>query len=154
DKRVSRSHEGANRRGGCVENADFMLLDHLPKTTEIGLIGGSLVHENRRCILKGPVDHVAMACHPSDVGGGPVNIVFLQIEDPFRRESCAKHVAGCCVNNPFWLPRGAAGVEDVEEILAFHRFRSTFRLLLGNDFMPPNITAVFHWNGILCSLKD
>ena len=68
-----------------------------------------------------PVDDVAVADHPADVGAAPPHLAGLdavEIEHrPFQRDQMAAIVA----HHAFRFARGARGVEDVERIGREHR---------------------------------
>ena len=75
-------HERADggRRG--VEDRDLVLLDDLPEAVLLRPVGRALVDHHRRARGERTVDDVRVAGDPADVGGAPVDVFFLQIEDP------------------------------------------------------------------------
>src|SRR5690606_16939988 len=60
--------EGADGRGGRVEDGDVVAGDHLPQPVRAGVDGVALVHHLRGAQGHGAVDDVAVAGHPADVG--------------------------------------------------------------------------------------
>ena len=65
-----------------------MLLDDPPEAVRLGLVRRAFVHEDRRAVRERAVDDVAVAGDPADVGGAPVDVVLLEIEDVLATSAC------------------------------------------------------------------
>ena len=113
--------ESANRRGRGVEDGDLVAFDDLPEAIGLGKVRRAFVHQRRRAVLQRPVNDVAVARDPSDVGSAPVHIVFLQIEDPFRGDVGSDRIAAGRVHNALRLAGRAGGVKDVERMFGIER---------------------------------
>ena len=82
---IALANQGADRGGRGVDDIDAVLFDHAPPAAEIGIVRRALVHHGGRAGRKRPVDDVAVAGDPADVGGTPVGIFLVEVEDPFHR---------------------------------------------------------------------
>ena len=104
--------EGADggRRG--VEDVDPVLLDDLPEAVLRRASSGAPSYITRgRAVGERAVDDVAVAGHPADVGGAPVGVVFLQVEDPLRASAYVpQQVAAGGVQRRPWVCRSSREV--------------------------------------------
>src|SRR5215467_6548460 len=75
-------HEGSDGSGRRVADRDAVLLDDAPESVLVRVVGRALVHDGRRAVRQGPVHDVGVAGNPADVGGAPVDVAVVQIEDP------------------------------------------------------------------------
>ena len=94
------AHEGADggRRG--VEDRDAVALDDLPEAILLRPVGRAFVHHDGRAVGERAVDDVAVAGDPADVGGAPVDVLVLEVEDPLaswrrRRPGSRRWCARC-----------------------------------------------------------
>src|SRR5690606_11614651 len=111
-------HEGADRRGGRVEDGDLVLLDDLPPASVVRGVGGALVHHLGGAVHQRAVGHVGVAGDPADVGGAPVDVgLGLEVEDVPVGVGALDEVAAGGVVDPLRLPGGARGVEDEQRVL-------------------------------------
>ena len=140
-------HERANGRGGGVEHARLMPLDHCPKPGEIREVGRAFVHERRGAVEQGTVDDIAVARDPADIGGAPVDVGVLKIKDVSRREIRTDHVSAGGVDDALGLTGRAAGVEDEEKVFRIHLLGGTVGGLVLDHIVPPHIAAGFHFHG-------
>src|SRR4030042_471444 len=85
-----------------------------------------------------------MPGYPPYVSGAPEHIFVLYVEDIFHSQGRVEKITGSGVQNPLWLARAAAGVEDEQGILRVHHLRLAEGRGLCHKFMPPVITALFH----------
>src|SRR4051812_35459968 len=129
--------EGADGRWRGVEDADAILFDEVPETVLTWMIGRSLVHHRRRAVGERAIDDVAVPRHPADVGGAPVGILLLQIENVTMRECRPQEIAGRRVQDAFWLSRRSAGVKNEKRVLAVELLSGTIGGRLGHQLMPP-----------------
>src|SRR5262245_24307650 len=91
--------ESANGSGGRVEDVDAILLDDLPEAILTRMVGRALVHQRGGAVAERAVDDVAVPRDPANVGGAPVGVLLLDVEDPFVRQRHAEEVAGGRVQN-------------------------------------------------------
>ena len=115
---VAPFHEGADGCRGGVEDGDTIVGNELPETVGLGPVWRPLVHEAGRPVGERAVDEVAVTCDPADVGGAPVDILFLEIEDILSSGVGADQVTAGGVEDSLGLPGRAAGVENEERMLA------------------------------------
>ena len=144
---IALTHEGANRRWCTVEDRDLQLFNDRPPAIPCGRIGRTFVHHLRCTVAERAVDDVAVSGHPTNVGGAPVDVVGLDVEDGAMREGGAEQVASAGVHDPLWLRRGAARVEQVEQLFGGHRIGWALRGLAWNELVPPVVAAGLHRRG-------
>ena len=113
-------HEGADGRGGGVEDGHAPFLDDAPEAVWFGPIGGPFIHQACGAIGQGAVHDVAMAGHPPDVGRAPEDVFVADVEDVFVRELGLEQIAGRRVKNALGLSGGAAGVENEQRRFTVH----------------------------------
>ena len=94
-----------------------------------GKFGRTFVHQRRRAVGQRAVDDVAVARDPADVGGAPVDILIVQIEDVFGGDIRPDHVAAGGVDDSLGLAGRSAGVEDEKRVLGVHRLGGALRRL-------------------------
>ena len=138
-------HEGADGGRRRVEDRDLVALDDRPPTVPVGVVGRSLVHHARGPVGQRPVDDVAVAGDPPDVGGAPVDVgLGLEVEDRPVREGDLGQVTAGGVHDPLRAGRRAGGVEDEEQVLGIHRLGGAVRALAGHQLVPPVVPPVSH----------
>ena len=137
-------HEGADGRGGGVEDGDLVAGHDVPEAAVVGEVGGTLVHERGGPVAQRAVDDVAVAGDPADVGGAPVDVVVLDVEDAAGGEVDAGQVAGGGVDDALGLAGGAAGVEDEEQVFGVGRLGPAGVRLAGDGVVPPHVAALDH----------
>ena len=102
---ISRFDKGANRRWRGIENRHSVFFDDLPESPEIWLIRRALVHYLRGSIGERAVNDVRMPGDPPDISGAPVNILFADVEDVFKRGVGACQVTAAGVENALGFSR-------------------------------------------------
>ncbi len=135
-------HEGAHGRGGAIENRDLVALDDFPEAVAARLIGRAFVHHDARAVRERPVDDVAVAGDPADVGGAPVDVVVAEIEDELRGPHALQEIAGGSVQHAFGFAGGAAGVEDVERMLGIEGKRGAILRGAFFEIVPPVVASL------------
>ncbi len=98
---------GADGRGGGVEDVDLVFFHDLPEAADVWVVGHALEHDRRSAVAKGAVDDVGVACDPADVGGAPEDVVFFVIKDHFVGISDEHEVTARGVHDSLGFPRGA-----------------------------------------------
>ena len=140
--------EGADRRRRGVEDGDAEVVDDLPEAIGLRVVRRALVHDGGRAVRERAVDDVAVARDPADVGGAPVDVVVLQVEDAPRRERRVQEVAAGRVEDALRLPGRAARVEDEERMLAVERVRRADRRRAVHQLVPPEVASGLHRHGV------
>ena len=87
------AHERADRGRRGVEDRHAVALDDLPEASLVRPVGRALVHHDGRAVGERTVDDVAVPGHPADVGGAPVDVFVLHVEDPLGGGVAADQVA-------------------------------------------------------------
>ena len=88
-----------------------------------------------------PVDHVAVAGDPADVGRAPVEVFVAEVEDPLGGLLHEEVVAGRGVLDALGLAGRAAGVEDEQRGFAIHGLGRAVGRGLVHQVVPPEIAA-------------
>ena len=141
---VALADQRADRGGRSVENADAILLDDAPPAVELRIIGSAFVHHAGRAGRERPVDDVAVAGDPADIGRAPVGVFFLEIEDPLHGRGDVREIAAGGVQNAFGLAGGARRIKHEQGMLAIERDGGTIFGGVFVELMPPEIAACFH----------
>src|SRR6185436_13955788 len=123
---------------------DTVALDDLPPSPRIGPVRRALVHNAGREIGQWPIDDVRVAGDPADVGGGPVDVLVLDVEDIAVRAGDAGQVAGRGVQDALGLGGGAGSVEEVEHVFALHPLRLAPIGLARHHVVPPEVAPLLH----------
>ena len=145
--------ERANRGRRRVEDADVILLDHLPEAIVLGEIRRAFVHHDRRARQQRSVHGVAMPGDPADIGGAPVDVFVLQVEHPPHRHQHVRQVPAGRVHDALGLAGGAAGVEREQRMLAVELRGLAFRALRGNQLVPPHVASLAHLDLVADALE-
>ena len=83
----------ADRRRRGVEDADLVVLDHLPEAACVGIGRHAFEDDLGAAQRQRAVGNVGVARHPADVGGTPEHVVGLQVEGPLGRQRRMQQVA-------------------------------------------------------------
>lgn len=78
---------------------------------------------------------------PTDVGGAPVDVLGLVIEDVFEGGGGVQEVAAGGVDHSFGFSGGSTGVEHEKRIFGLHPFGVARSGRLGDYVVPPNVSA-------------
>ena len=139
--------EGADRRRRGVEDVHLVALDDRPEAVGLGKVRRAFVHQARGAVLQRAVDDVAVPGNPADVSGTPVDVLFLQIENPFRRDVSPDGISASGVHDALRLAGRAGSVENVERMLGIERLGRTLIGRLRHQLVPPVIAARLHVDG-------
>ena len=121
----------------------------LPPAVLVREVGRPFVDHAGGAVAQRPEDDVAVSGHPADVGRAPVDRVGLDVEDVVVRGGHADEVAGGGVHDALRLGGGAAGVQQVEEILGVHLLRWTrrrFARRFAGGVVQPDVPIRLHRN--------
>ena len=138
------AHKGADGRGRGVKDGAAILGDDGPEPIPVGIIRRTLVHHRSGPVRQRPIDNVAVAGDPANIGGTPIDIRLFQVENPLGSGIDAGQIAAGGVDDALGLAGSAAGVEHIEHILAVHRLRSAGQRLAGHQVVPPHIPPGGH----------
>src|SRR5215469_14033486 len=123
---LTMTHQASDSRWRSVDNAHFEFLNNTPVAVGIG-IGGYAFEENAgNSIHEWTINNIAMSGNPADVGGAPVDIVLLDIENEFRCCINTDRIATLDVYHTFGLARAATCVKNVKQIFTIHRFTRNY----------------------------
>ncbi len=155
DVLVSPLHERPDRGGGGVEDGHPVVVDDLPETVEIGVVGGTLVDDRGGPVGQRPVDDVAVPGDPADVGGAPVHVaVGFEVEHQGVGGGDPGQVTGLGVDDPLRLPRGPRCVEDVEGVFGVEDLGLTVLRLTVDQVVPPDVTPLHHLHAVIGASHD
>ncbi len=117
---VAALHQRADggRRG--VEDVDLVLVAHFPEARGGRIVRHALEHQADGAVRERPVDDVAVAGDPADVGGAPVDVAVVIVEHVLVRDRGVDHVAAGGVQHALRLAGRAGRVEDEQRILRAH----------------------------------
>ena len=138
------AHEGADRCWCAVENVHLQLFNNLPPAIPCWRVWCPLVHHLRCAVRERTVDDVGVAGDPANIRCAPVDIVWLDVKDGAMCERCAEQIASTRVHDPLRLRRGAARVEQEEELFGGHRIGGAVGRLRRDEILPPVIAARLH----------
>src|ERR1043166_6686321 len=82
---------GRGRRG--IEDVDLVLVDDVPESGIVGIVGHALEHQRGRAVGERAVENVAVAGDPADVGGAPVDVAVVIVEDVLMRHGRIDEIA-------------------------------------------------------------
>ena len=149
-------HVRPDRRRRRVEDRDAVALDDLPPAVLVREVGRPLVEDRGGAVRQRPVDDVAVAGDPADVGRAPVDVLLrLQVEDQRVRRGDADEIAAGRVRDPLRL-RGRAGrVHEEEQVLGVHRLGRTGGGVVGDvEVVQPVVAALLHGDVVAGAADD
>src|SRR5207253_9408642 len=110
-------HVRADGGRSGVEDVGLVALDDLPPAVLVRKVGGAFVDDPGGAVGQRAEDDVAVSGDPADVGGAPVNRVGLDVEDVVVGGGDTDQITACRVDDALGLGRGAARVEQVQQVL-------------------------------------
>ena len=120
-----------------------MVLDDLPPAAALGAVGRAFVEHLGHAVGERPVDDVAVAGDPADVGGAPVDVgLGLEVEHRPMRVRRPGQVAAGRVQDPLRLAGGPGGVHDVERVLGVEELARVLRGRPADGVVPPDVDVV------------
>ena len=120
DKVVALAHQLANGRGRGVEDVDLVLVHDLPEPGRVRVGRHALEHQRGGAVGERSVDDVRMPGDPADVGGTPVDVAVVVVEDMLVGHGGVQQVAAGAVLHTLRFAGGTGGVEDEQRILGVH----------------------------------
>ena len=105
--RLALAHQRANRGRSGVELVDLVLVADIPEATGVGISRDTLEHDRGGPVAERAVDDVRVAGDPADVGGAPVDVAVVIIEDVLvRQRRCRPCSRRWCAARP-WACRSS-----------------------------------------------
>ena len=111
--------QGADDSRSGIELVDLMLFHDLPEASVMRMIGNAFEHHRCGTVEQRSVNNITMTGDPADIGGAPVDIIFVVLEYIFEGESGVDHITRIGVDHSLGHPGGSGGVEDEQRILCF-----------------------------------
>nr|GEZ45225.1 hypothetical protein [Tanacetum cinerariifolium] len=142
-----RGHERTDGRGRGVKNRDVVLVNDLPKAARRGVRGHALKQQRGAATQQRAVEQIRVPCDPANIGGAPVNVVFLNLKHVLERVLGPHHVAGLGVHHAFGLAGAAAGVEDKQRVLSRHFHGRAGFGHVPHFIVKPDVAVFFHLHG-------
>ena len=119
---VAKLHKASDCSGRGVEDGHAVFFNDLPEPIVAWMIRHAFEHHLRTAIAQRPVDNIAVARDPADIGGAPEDVGFgLEVEDVLVGVGDLSEIAAGGVHDALGLTRGPRGVEQEEQVLGFHR---------------------------------
>ena len=113
------------------------------KRSLAGIVGHALVHHDRRAVGQRPVDDVAVAGDPADVGGAPVDVgLGVEVEHVLVGERDLGEVAAGRVHDALGLAGRARRVEQEQQLLGVHRLGRAVGVGGRDQVVVPVVAAV------------
>src|SRR5690606_15851543 len=141
--------ERADRRGRRVGDRDVVAGPHHARAVGARVDRVALVHHLGGAQRHGAVDDVAVPGDPADVGGAPVDVVLLEVEDVLGGQRRVDLVTAGRVQHALRTAGRARGVEDVGRVLGVHGHGGAVRGRLAHQVVVPLVAAALHVHGVL-----
>ena len=142
DRVVAFAHERANRRRRRVADVDLVLVADFPEPRRRRIVGHAFEHDRDRAVGERPVDNVTVSRDPADVGGAPVDVARVIVEDVLVRQRGVHHVTACRMQHALRFTRRSRGVKDEQRVFGVHLLAGAIGIYPGLDFVQPLVTPV------------
>ncbi len=139
---VALGHQRPDGGRGGIQNTDLVLVHHLAHAVGGRVVGHPFEHDGGGAVGKRPVDQIGVAGDPAHVGGTPVDVLFVVVEDVLEGEGGIDQIAAGGVQHPLGFAGGAGGVEDEERIFGPHRLGRAVGADGGDGVVPPDVPVV------------
>ncbi|CEG10123.1 hypothetical protein BN961_03558 [Afipia felis] len=151
---VTGLHQRADRRRRGVEDVDLVLVDDVPEPRIVRIVRHAFEHHRGRAVGERPVQNVAVAGDPADVGGAPVDVAVVIIEDVLVRHRHEDQITGGGVQHAFRLSGRTRSVEDEQRIFRVHRLARAFAFDHGGGLVVPDVALRIHVDLAAGALDD
>ena len=149
---IAHLQKGPDRRRSRVKNIYAIFLHHVPETARVRRPRCPLIHDAGRPVRQRPVDNIAVPRNPAHIRRTPVDIRLLSVKGPLKGHVGVEVVAPGGMYHPLWFTRGAAGIENKQQVLTIHGFSGAVRRGGGLYLMPPHIAPLGPLHRLLCTL--
>ncbi|KAF5054275.1 hypothetical protein DSECCO2_389690 [anaerobic digester metagenome] len=116
-------HEHPDGGRGGVEDRHPQILDQPPVGAGVGVVRRPFGEDDGRADLERAVDDVTVAGDPAGVGGAPVDVVLLDVEDVAGGVVGSDRIPAAGVHDALRGAGRTARVEDEERVFRVHRLR-------------------------------
>lgn len=141
------AHQRADRRRGGVEDIDLVLVDHLPEPRDRRVGRDALEHQGGGAVRQRPVQDVGMPGDPADIGGAPVDVALVVVEDVLMRHRRVDEVAAGGVDDALRLAGRTRGVEQEQRVLGLDMGDRAFVGDLGGGCVVIDVADRVHLDG-------
>ncbi len=83
-----------------------------------------------------------MTGDPAHVGGAPVDVARMVVENVFKGRGRVNQIAAGGMEDAFWLAGGAGGIKDKQRIFRVHLFRLVLVAGVFNQVAPPQVAPL------------
>ena len=115
------------------------------KREAVGIVRHALEHQRGGAVGERAVEDVAVARHPADVGGAPVDVAVVIVEHVLVRHRGVDEIAAGGVQHALGLAGRAGGVEDEQRVLRAHLHRRAVGVDLDQLLVQPDVAAGRPW---------
>src|SRR5918994_1118368 len=116
DRLRSLLHERPDDGRRRVVDGNPVTLDHIPVPLRAWVARRALELDGGHPVAQGSVDEVGVPRNPAYVGLAPVDVVLVDVKNPFGRGLDLREVAARGVNDALGLAGRARGVKDIEDV--------------------------------------
>ncbi len=148
------AHEGSQCGGGGIKGGRADIVDDVPIPARVGVGRDRFEHDRGDPVRQRPIDDVAVARDPTDVGRAEVDIIRADVEHVLECGCGVGEVTRRRVNQALGLSGRARGVEDEQRVFGGHPLRGTSDPLLCHRFVQPQITTLLHLDLCLGAFDD
>ena len=125
---------------------DFIFFANFPETAGMRVSGNALEHEGSGPGQQGAVNDIGVASDPADIGGAPIDVTLLVLEDIEERKAGVNHISPTGVHHPFGFSGRTGSVKDEKHVFGIHRFSRALGGLGVNELMPPGVAPLGEFN--------
>ena len=118
-----------------------MLIDDLAHTRRGWPVRYPFEHQGGGAAGQRTIQQIAVAGDPAHIGGAPVNIARMVVENVFKGGGRVDQVAAGGVQHPFRFTGGARGIEDEQRIFGVHLDGPVLGAGIGHQVAPPQVAA-------------
>ncbi len=141
---IARLHQRADRGRRGIEGVDLVLVDDIPEARHGRVIRHAFEHQRGGAVRKRPVNDVTVTRHPADIGGAPVNIALVIIEDILVRDRGVDQIAAGGVQHALRLAGRTRSIKNEQRIFRAHFLARAIGLHRFRDLVVINVASRFH----------
>ena len=144
---VAALHQRADRGRRGVEDVDLVLVDHVPEPRIVRIVRHALEHQRGRAVRQRPIEDVAVAGDPADVGGAPVDVAVVIVEHVLMRHRREHQIAGAGMQHALGLAGRSRRIENEQRIFRVHRLARALRRHHLGGVVVPEVARRVHVDG-------
>ena len=134
-------HQRTNRRRCSIENVDLVLVHHLTHTRRGWPVWYAFEHQRRRAAGQRAVQQIAMTGDPAHVGGTPVDVALMVVEDVFKGGRGIHQITAGGVQHALRLTGGTGGIKDKQRVFRVHLGWLVLVAGFFHQVVPPQVAA-------------